>query len=201
MLLTSRAVGLRRVGLFTLAVAIGVIAGVHSGGAAPKIRTDFDKTFDFRQARTWAWDAKRPGAVMVARTPNDDPDRIRERVEPIIMDTVGVEMPRRRLTRSDTTPDLTLNYYLLLTLGASAQTIGQFVPPVAMWSIPPMAPSTQSIEVIEQGSLVLDLSAKGQVVWRGTAAAQIQMGLSQDKRTALLREAVREILERYPPKK
>jgi hypothetical protein len=55
--------------------------------------------------------------------------------------------------------------------------------------------------VIEQGSLVLDLSAKGQVVWRGVGQAKIQMGLEQNKRAALIREAVREVLKRYPPKK
>jgi hypothetical protein len=54
---------------------------------------------------------------------------------------------------------------------------------------------------MERGSLVLDLSAKGALVWRGVAEAKIEMGLEQDKRRKLLEEAVREILKRYPPKR
>jgi len=48
---------------------------------------------------------------------------------------------------------------------------------------------------------VFDLSAKGAVVWRGVAEAQIKLALDEKQRTALLREAAQKILERYPPKK
>jgi hypothetical protein len=54
---------------------------------------------------------------------------------------------------------------------------------------------------MERGSLVLDLSTKSGLVWRGVAEAKIEMGLEQDKRKKLLEEAVREILKRYPPKR
>jgi Domain of unknown function (DUF4136) len=197
----DRTFGRPRPGLTALAIAVGVLVAVQSGVAAVKVRADFDKTFDFRQARTWGWNPEKPGAVMVARTADDNPEVIQKRAEPIIMNAVSVEMPRRGLTQATAAPDLVLNYYLLLTLGANAQTLGQFLPPVTEWAIPPFAPTTQSIEVIQQGSLVLDLSSKGQVVWRGLGEAQIKMDLSQERRTALIREAVREILERYPPKR
>ena len=184
-----------------LAIVVAIALAVPSVMAKVKVRADFDKTFDFRQPQTWGWNPKGPGDVIVARTPDDDPEAIQKRAEPLIMNAVSGEMPRRGLKPAAGTPDLTLTYYLLLTVGSSAQTLGQFLPPVAAWGIPPFAPSTTSLEVIEQGSLVFDLSAKGDVVWRGIGEAQIKMGLDQDKRAALIREAVREILERYPPKK
>jgi hypothetical protein len=181
-------------------IASGVIIAVQSGTAAVKTRADFDKTFDFRQMQTWAWSEK-PGYVMAARTPEDDPEVIQKRVEPIILEAVQAEMPRRGLKAATGTPDLTVTYYLLLTLGSTSQTIGQFLPPVTEWGIPPFTASTQAIQVIEQGSLVLDLSAKGETVWRGIAEAQIKTGLPQEKRAALVREAVRDVLWRYPPRK
>jgi Domain of unknown function (DUF4136) len=187
--------------LTILACAVAVAIAVQSGSAAVKVHADFDKAFDFSQARTWAWNPKDAGDVMVARTPDDDPEVIQQRADPVIKEAVSREMPRRGLKPAAGTPDLTLVYYLLLTVGASAQTMGQFLPPVSAWGLPPFAPSTSSLEVIEQGSLVLDLSANGQVVWRGIGQAKIKMGLPQDKRAALIHEAVREILERYPPKK
>ena len=53
---------------------------------------------------------------------------------------------------------------------------------------------------MNQGSLVLDLSAKGTVVWRGVAQANIKIDADDKKREALLREGVRDLLRRYPPK-
>jgi hypothetical protein len=184
-----------------VAVAIGIAIATQSGIADVKTRADFDKTFDFKPIRTWEWNRGGAGKVMVARTPDDDPEVIKQRAEPYIIEAVNAEMPRRGLKQAAGSADLAVTYYLLLTVGASAQTMGQFVPPVSAWGIPPFSPSTSSLEVIEQGSIVLDLSAKGQVVWRGVAQAKIQMGLEQDKRVALIREAVREVLKRYPPKK
>jgi hypothetical protein len=183
-----------------LAIAAGIIVAVQSGAAAVKVHADFDKTFDFAQPHTFGWTPK-AGYIMVARTPDDDPDAIQKMAEPIIVNAVNAEMPGRGLVAATAAPDLTVTYYLLLTVGASAQTLGQFLPPVAQWGIPPFAPSTQSMKVIQQGSLVLDLMSKGQVVWRGVGEAEIKMGLSLEKRTALTQEAVREILKRYPPKK
>jgi hypothetical protein len=172
---------------------------VQASYAAVKVTMNFDKAFDFKQARTWAWTPD-AGDVVVARTPDDDPEAIQKRAEPLILSAVAAEMPRRGLTQATGTPDLTLTYYLLLTVGSAAQTVGQFLPAVPMWGIPPFAASTQSLEVIERGSLVLDLSANGRPVWRGIGEAKITMGLPQDERAALIREAVREILERYPPR-
>ena len=51
-----------------------------------------------------------------------------------------------------------------------------------------------------QGSHVLDFSAKGDVVWRGVAQASIKPDAPAAKREALLRDAIREVLKRFPPK-
>jgi hypothetical protein len=189
-----------RARLTVLATAAGMTFALQSGVAAVKVHADFDKTFDFQKARTWGWNSK-PGTVMVARTPDDDPEEIRRQAEPVIMGAVGAEMNRRSLTPAVGSPDLSAGYYLLLTIGASAQTLGQFLPPVTEWGVPPFAPSTTSLKVIRQGSLVLDLSANREVVSRGIAEAEIKMDLTEDKRLALIREAVGQMLKRYPPKK
>jgi hypothetical protein len=54
--------------------------------------------------------------------------------------------------------------------------------------------------MMNRGSLVLDLSAKGTVVWRGVAQAEIKMDADDKRREALVREAVRDLLRRYPPR-
>jgi hypothetical protein len=186
--------------LFPL-VAVAVIAAVQVGVAAIKVQIDLDKAFDFSKVNSWAWGVPEAGWVMAARTPTDDPDAIKRRAEPIIMDAVVAEIASRGLTPAAYTPDVTVKYYLLLSMGDQAQTIGQFLPGSSAWGMPPFLASTQSLKIIQQGSLAIDFSANGAIVWRGVAAAEIKPDLSDDKRAALIREAVREILKRYPQKK
>ena len=136
----------------------------------------------------------------MARTPDDDPETVRKRAEPIIKESVEAELASRKLQLTQANPDLTITYYLLLTIGSSSQTLGQFLPPVAEWGLPPFTPQTQSLTVAEQGSLVLDLSSNDRVVWRGIARAKIKIGEDAKRREALLREAVRDLLKRFPPR-
>jgi hypothetical protein len=93
-----------------------------------------------------------------------------------------------------------VTYYLLLTTTASAQTMGQFLPATTGWGLPPFAPATQSLEIMNQGSLVIDMSAAGEVIWRGLAQAKIKTDSDNKRREELLREAVRDLLRRFPPK-
>ena len=158
----------------TLLLAATVVAASQIVAAAVKVRVDIDKAFNFTQARTWSWAPAPAGHVIVARTPTDDPDAIQRLAEPVVLEAVAAEIPGRGLKQSTDNPDLTLKYYLLLTVGSSAQTVGQFLPPVAQWGVPYFQPSTQSLKVIQQGSLALDFSAKGEIVWRGVGAAEIK---------------------------
>jgi hypothetical protein len=55
------------------------------------VNAEFHKSFDFRTVRTWAWNPLGPGAVKMARTGEDDPEAMRARAEPVIVDAVGSE--------------------------------------------------------------------------------------------------------------
>ena len=185
-----------------LAVCAIASLGIPSS-AAVKVRTQFTKSFDFTKAKTWSWHQGGPGEVKMAVTADDDPEVVRQRAEPIILETVAAELPQRGLTASapGTPPDLEIKYYVLITLGTDAQTMGQFLPAVTAWGLPPFAGATQSYKVIQRGSLVLDISANKEVVWRGIGQADLKMGQPVEKRATLLRAAVRDILKQYPPKK
>ena len=139
------------------------------------------------------------GDVVMARTQQDDAKAMKESAEPVIVSAVAAEMPKRGLQQA-AEPDVTLTYYLLLSINASAQTVGQFLPATTAWGLPPFPEATQSLSVMNQGSLVLDFSAKGDVVWRGVAQATIKPDAPAAKREALLRDAIREVLKRFPPK-
>ena len=139
---------------------MAIVVGVQSGAAKVKVRADFNKAFAFAQARTWGWNPKGAGDIMMGRTADDNPAAVKALAEPVIMKAVGAEMPKRGLTAAAENPDLTLTYFLLLTVGNNAQTVGQFLPTTTAWALPPFVASTQSLEFIEQGALVLDLSSR-----------------------------------------
>lgn len=176
--------------------------GVESS-AAVKVKTQFTKSFDFSKARTWSWHDGAPGEVKMARTADDDPEVVRQRAEPVVLAAVAAALPQRGLTAAapGAASDVKVKYYVLITIGTDAQVIGQFLPAVTAWGLPPFAAATQSYKVIEQGSLVIDISANQEVVWRGIGQAELKPGQTQEKRHALIREAVQEILKHYPPKK
>ena len=165
------------------------------------VRVEHDKTFNFKPVRTWAWSPAGRGVLKMARTQSDDPEAMRSQAEPIIVDAVGRETKQRGLTEAAAEgADLHLRYYVLLTMGESAQTMGQFLPATLGWGLPPFASATQSLEMMNQGSIVLDFSAHDTVVWRGLARAKIKFDADQKRRESLIREAVRDLLRRYPPR-
>ena len=172
---------------------------LHAADAVD-VKINFDKEFDFKTVRTWAWSPQGPGEVKMARTQEDDPEYMRKRAEPVISEAVAAEMSRRGLQQATEAPDVVLKYYLLLSTATSAQELGQFLPATTQWGVPPFAPATQSLEIMNQGSFVLDLSAKDKVIWRGVAQSKIQTDADEKRRTALLREAIRDLLKRFPPK-
>jgi uncharacterized protein DUF4136 len=180
-------------------VAIAVLVLTHEAvSARVDVRVEYDKTFDFKPVRTYGWNSRGRGEVMVARTEHDDPQVYRQRAEPIIVDAVTTEMKQVGLQPAGANPDLFVTYYLLLTIGESAQQLGQFLPATTAWGLPPFAPATQSLEMVNGGSLVLDLSTKDTIVWRGVARAKLKMDVDDRKREAVIRESVRDLLRKYP---
>ena len=191
---------LRVASLICLALALPAFA-VLSLSARVDVRVQFDKAFDFKAVRTWAWSPGRPGEVMMARTAEDDPEAMRQRAEPIILDEVPVRLKERGLGQADASAaDVTVSYYLLLTTSMTSQHLGQFLPANVGWRLPNMPAATTSLDMRDAGALVLDLTANKQVVWRGIAQANIDFGTDPKRREALLRESIRDLTRRFPPR-
>jgi Domain of unknown function (DUF4136) len=171
--------------------------------AAIKTQAERDKTYNFSSVRTWAWDPKGAGDVFVARTAEDDPVKIKARVDPWIREAVEAEMRIRGLTVANETPDIHVHYYALITIGSNAQVMGQFLPPVTEFGVPPFVAATTSLKVVTRGSLVLDamVPADRQIVWRGIAEADLKEGVPDQVRAKRVREATYELVKRLPVKK
>ncbi len=193
---------MRTAGTFVMmAVAMALALGDQVMLARVDVRVEFDKNFDFKPVQTWGWNPAGPGEIKMARSQYDDPDVMKRKAEPLILSAMATETASRGLRLATSAPDLTATYYLLLTTNMSTQEMGQFLPATVAWGIPPFAPATQSLTVMNRGSLVLDFSAGGTVVWRGVAQANVQTDADDKRREKLLREGVRDLLKKYPPQR
>ena len=170
-----------------------------------KVRAEPDPKFDFALVDTWAWDDE-AGDVLMARYADDDAAPLKARIDPVIRRYVGEAMAGKGLTlAAATTADVQLHYYVLVTLNVSGQQMGQFLPAVPYWGLPPFAPATTSLNAVTKGSLVLDAMLPGKVgerrvVWRGVAQSTVGDGDSPSVRDARLREASTELVKRFPVK-
>jgi len=141
------------------AVFLGLLISVTSFAAKVNLRSDQDKQFDFRGAKTWGWDVEEQGDVKMARSAEDDPVAIKRQYGPTIVDAITREVTQRGLTPAadaSKPPDLRFHYYLLVTVGVNAQVMGQFLPAVPEWGLPPFNAQTSAFSIVQTGSLVLD---------------------------------------------
>lgn len=195
---------MRRKGILPLLVVAAAIALLSERAIARvDVNIEFDPKFDFTKVKTWAWSPAGYGDVKMARTQTDNPEAMKKIAEPIVVDAITTELTNRGLRSAETSaapPDITVVYYLLLSTNITAQTIGQFLPNTTAWGLPPFLATTQSFEVFNRGSLVIDFSAGSNVVWRGVAQSNIKIDADQKKRESLIREGVRDLIRRYPPK-
>jgi hypothetical protein len=182
-------------------IAMLLVVGLE---AKIKVRAEPDPDFDFATVKTWAWDAD-AGDVMMARTQSDDPAALKARVDPMVRKYVESEMTKKGLKVAPVgaTPNVFLHYYVLITISATGQYAGQFLPSVPYWGLPPFNPGTTALDVATKGSLVLDALLPGaagerKVVWRGLAESTVADDDPQPKREARMREAVAELVKRFP---
>ena len=145
--------------------------------------------------------AEGAGQVIAARTQNDDRDARPPACGTGDQEEVAAQMQRRGLTAATAAPDVTLTYYLIMTAGTSAQTAGQFLPSVTEWGLPPFSP----VDHRARGDRARHAGARPERrrnAWSGGALGEAGFSMDTDlkKRGALLREAIKKVLEKYPPK-
>ena len=169
--------------------------------AKTDIKVDFDKTFSFATLKTWSWHPEGRGDVRMAVSSQDDPKLVAARVDPVIIPAVERELSARGFSRA-AAADFYVHYYVLATLKQDAQVMGQFLPTVPEWGIPPFNAATQSLSIYPVGTLVLDVTAPagGPIVWRGAAQRTINIDKPDAERRKVLEEAIRDLIRRIPKK-
>ena len=190
----------------SILLCIVLLANLAAVVAAPKvkIRTQADKTFSFKNLRTWDWHADGAGEVKLMTTAIDaeQSKQWHATLDPIISAAVEKELSARGFERKPGGADFIVNYYVLTVPGTASNEMGQFLPSVAEYGLPPIPRTTTMLRAFERGSLVLDVTspAKKSVVWRGIAETEVDRELSDDARKARIEKAVQDIVKKLPAK-
>jgi hypothetical protein len=187
------------VGLTALAIWLVMAAPFHA--AKTDITIDFDPKFSFAGLRTWAWHPDGAGDVKLA-VADADPKRWAARLDPLIIPAIERELAAQKFTRTAQGADLHVHYYVLATVEQSRQTAGQFLPATPQWGVPPFIASTSALSIYPVGTLIIDITsvAKQAIVWRGTAAREIDWDRTDEQRHKVLDQAIKDLLKKFPPK-
>ena len=200
----SRSLRPRRLVLATVVLAGSwLVLGTTFEAAKIKITTDHHQTYPFDAARTWNWSPDGTGKVMLATTAEADPEKLRQKVDPVLVPVIERELPARGLTKTADNAALLVNYYVLVTMGQSSQYMGQFIPSTPEWGLPIVMGGTTALRAYPVGTVVIDMVAPSMksVVWRGVAQAEVDLEKKPEERRVRLEKAVHDMLKEFPPKR
>lgn len=171
-----------RITSFASAAAFMLMAGV---GLAQQITYDFDKSADFSKFRTYAWVRG-----------HEVPDELNNKR---ILNAVNAQLAAKGLTRVDhAEPDLLVAYHAVFDRDLQ---VSGFSSGWGPYRLGPTASGTARAEAILKGTLVVDIVDRrtGTIVWRGTAAKDIDVKADGSRREKNINRAAEKLFKHYPP--
>ena len=183
------------------ALALGLLV---VGCSTMEISYDYDPKADFVGLKTYDW-LKEP------RKPTGDP-RIDGNtiLEDRIHQAVDSELAARGFKKVTSNPDFLVAYHVSLDRRRSVQTLNSYYGYGPGWGYGygaayrpgywAGAPETYVYEY-EEGTLILDVvnPENKALMWRGSAQDEVSFKSTPEKDQAQLNEAVRKMLEHFPP--
>lgn len=170
-----------------------------------KVGSDYDPFADFSGFRTFAWISDRQEKTGDPRI--DDPifdEQIREAVE-IQLEVQGFE------ERHVDPPNFLIGYHASIDRKIEVRTINKVYSdlPGLGWddfdrrfNIGEEGNTETEVFEFDEGTLILDVvdPETKQLIWRGSAKAEIKYAGNPEKRMERIKEAIRLILRKFPPK-
>jgi hypothetical protein len=166
-----------------------------------KIESHRDEKADFTALRTYSWLPSPPMKPVVAPGAVTDPTLSAEVLGPHIVRAIDREMSARGFKRIEGgEADAQMVYYAALSVGMATSELGSYYQYTTGWALPALPPSTTSFEIVERGSIVIDLVRRDvkTAIWRGTVSTNVNHENTLDKRVARIDEAMARVFERFP---
>jgi hypothetical protein len=183
---------------------IGVIALVTavSGCSGLTIQSDFDPTADFSKFRTWDW-IPNAGGDQSSDPSGRDNAILRGRIQTAV---ANVLIDRGYKLNMDT-PDFLVAYHIAFEEKLDLEVVNNYYGyPYAGSYAATWGPTIYGQEIQqrewEQGTLLLDIldGESGQLVWRGSAQAEVYPNSDPNERQSRINNAVSKVLDEFPPR-
>jgi hypothetical protein len=171
---------------FALSTILAVSC-VLSSCSSIEVTNDYDSSVDFNALKSWSWHA-------VATVPND-PDSVVTLTEARVRSAIESELTGRGYPEVPSGGSFLVAYHAMIRerIEAGADPYGYG------WRHGYMGPNVMTYE---EGTLLIDfIDPKSKsMIWRGTASAVVDPADSTEKREKRIRDAVKKVLAKFPPK-
>ena len=180
------------------------LAAILASCSSMEVSHDYDPKANFAGLKTYEW-------LNAPQKPTGDP-RIDDNtiLSNRIHEAVDAELVARGFRKSTSNPDFLVAYHVSLDRRRSVQTLNSYHGYGPGWGYGygaayrpgywAGAPETYIYEY-EEGTLILDIVSpqNKELIWRGSAQDEVHFKSTPEKDQAQLNEAVRRILEKFPP--
>lgn len=170
-----------------------------------EISTDYDPAARFSNMKRYAWlpePQKKTGDPRI-----DDNTLLQQRIRR----AVDAELAAKGYTRADADADFLVGYHVSLDKRRSVQVLNDYYGYGPGWGyrygsvyrpLGYVGPPETYVYEYEQGTLILDIvnPADRALMWRGAARDEVHFQNTPEESEAQIREAVKAMLERFPPK-
>jgi len=175
-------------------LCVGVVLLLAVGCSGIRVSEDYDHSTDFSKYRAWYWLPRPPPSG----DPRIDSDllatRVRSAVESILAAKGYRQVPVGEA-------DFGVGWQAAIEGKLDVHSVDQFYGYGPRWGPVGGMGSETFVRRYDQGTLILDVvdARSRQLVWRGSAQAEVQQRRDPAQRDARVREAVQKILARFPP--
>jgi hypothetical protein len=183
-----------------IATALAV-AAVDAGKIKVEARRE---NVDFSTIKTYVWLPSPPPKMDgVAPGVMRDPVAIQKELEPTIIATADRELAAHGWKRVEGPgADVQVVYYLAHGVGFNASNVGEYYQYATGYAliVSPLIAPTESVKVMEEGTLIVDVVQDRKAIWRGTASTTIDRDHSDEQRMKTVTDAVKKLIDKLPKK-
>ena len=165
-----------------------------TGCSTLEITSDADPSANFSKYKTFAWE---PKPQQVTGNPRLDSPLLDKRVKT----AVEQQLKAKGYSMASDKPDFYIAYHVALDEKVSVSSMNNYYGYAPGWGWNYAYAGGVDVYQYEQGSLMLDIVDAGthQLVWRGSAQAEVDQYAKEEKKDKLLNDAVGGMLAKFPP--
>ena len=180
---------------------------IAAGCSTMQVKTYSSGLSDFKGLKTYAW-APGPQQPSGNQRVDENPE-----FNKLVRDDIDAELARRGYVRStDAAPDFWVSYHATLNKKVTVETLDQssgYEPNYSFdygMRVSPnedrQAVGRKYVDTFDEGTLIIDVAnpKTKQLIWRGTAVDQVNFKNSPEKKRAKIEQAVKKMLDQFPPK-